>query len=138
MSLQTEGLSQLQTNLQENYERWSQQFEADSQRQLAVMQSTNMASQQMSATMNNMLASFGTNMTQMGLEVSAVNAATTAAVTGVSGQFMAFTQDTAAVDVAKMANDDLQEKEKAAWNGELSDGLVGKLAETWTTLTTSG
>lgn len=62
----------------------------------------------MASTMNNMLSSFGTNMMQMGLNVSTVNAATTAAVTGVSGQFNAFTQDTAAIDVARMANDDLQ------------------------------
>lgn len=132
VNLQTEGLGDLQNKMQENYERWSQEFEANAAQQMAVMQSTNMTTQQMSNTMNNMLASFGTNMEQLGLNVSAVNSATTAAVTGMTGSFNAFTQDTTYYENALAANQVKQDQEMASWMGPISDTLVDKLATAWT------
>ena len=138
VSLQTEGLGDLQNQMQENYERWSQEFEANSQQQLAVMQNTQMTTQQMSTTMNNMLSAFGTNMDQLGINVSSVNAATTAAVTGMTGSFNAFTQDTSYYENALAANQVKQDQEMASWMGPISDTLVDKLATAWTGETSAG
>ena len=78
------------------------------------------------------------DMSQMGINVSSANVATTNAVTGLSGSFNAFTQDTTAYDLALQANTDAQNREMANWQGPVSDTLVDKLATQWTTLTTAG
>ena len=88
--------------------------------------------------MNNMLGAFGTNMTQMGVQVSTANTATTAAVTGMTGQFNAFTQDSTLYDQAVAANAVAQAQEVANWQGPISDTMTGKLAEKWTSLISAG
>ena len=127
VDLQTQGLSELQNKLQENYERWSHDFEASSKAQLAVMQSTNVSTYQLGATMNEILAAYGTNMSQMGVKVDSVSVATTAAVTGLSGLFNGFTQNTSAYDLAVKSNDDLQAKLVASMTGPVVDSVEPRL-----------
>lgn len=137
-TLQTEGLSDLQNKMQQNYERWSQQFEANAAQQLAVMQRTDMSSAQMASAMDTMLSTFGTNMAQMGMQVSTANMATAASVDGVTAAFNAFAADHTAYDLALEANRDAQALETQAWTGPVSDVVIDKNTTAFTGLTTAG
>lgn len=138
VELQTNGLTDLQNKLQENYDKWSHEFEASSREQLAVMKSTNMTTTQMANTMNSMLNTFGTNMAQMGTQVSTVNAATTNAVYAVNGKFNAFTRNDTAYSAVQRANDALQKNLTSSLSGPIADVMATKLASIWTTVTTAG
>ena len=138
VSLQTNGLTDLQNKLQENYDRWSHQFEASSQAQLEVMMSTNMTTTKMANTMNNLLATFGTSMKQMGVQVSTVNAATTSAIYAVNGKFAGFVRGDSAYTAAQRANMDLQRALVQSLNTQISDTMTNKLTVAWATLTSGG
>jgi len=138
VQLQTEGLTDLQTKLQENYDKWSHGFEADSAQQLDVMRSTNLTTDQMATTMDNLLSTFGTNMSQMGVQVATVNAATSDAVYAVNGRFNAFTGNDTIYSAAVRSNADMQNKMVSSLSGPVSDVMNNKLASTWTYLTSGG
>ena len=131
-------MTDLQTKLQENYDKWSHEFEASTAQQLSVMQSTNLTTNQMAATMDNLLSTFGTNMSQMGVQVATVNAATSDAVYAVNGRFNAFTGNDTVYSAAVRSNADMQNKMVSSLSGPVSDVLNNKLASTWTYLTSGG
>ena len=131
-------MTDLQTKLQENYDKWSHEFEASTEQQLSVMRSTNLTTNQMAATMDNLLSTFGTNMSQMGVQVATVNAATSDAVYAVNGRFNAFTGNDTVYSAAVRSNADMQNKMVSSLSGPVSDVLNNKLASTWTYLTSGG
>ena len=138
VSMMTDGLTNLQNKLQENYEKWEHEFEASSMSQLTVMRDTNMTTAQMASTMNNLLNTFGTSMKNMNLQVNTVNAATKDAVYAVDGKLRAFTGNDTAYGIVLKSNTDMQNRLVASLSGPISDTMANKLANIWRTVTSAG
>ena len=134
VSLQTEGLSDLQEKMQENFQRWSHEFEANSAKQLAVMNSTNMSASQLTNQMNVLLSTYGVDMSQLKITTGQMSTN----MNGLNTKFNAFIADNTAYTLAVKSNTDLQTKLVTSWQGPISQALSTKLSEELAKITSAG